>query len=460
MSPELLSAIQERIQIGHTKIEIQKELEAAGYNPDMTEEIYVAASQMETVPAAHAPGSLIGCSQLVQSAWSLLKDRWTLFLKSFGIFLGLFIFFGLCILGAAYALVGLDGEFTESVSILVGASVGILLAATAFLLSARVVSFSVIRNLIKTSTGETFAQSLQWSIGNIVPVVAVGLFTYFAVQAGYLFFLIPGIAAAVYLYFSSYVFAKEGVSGIDALVRSAEIVHGRWWGVVGRLLCLFLVFFAVGFVFVLFASFMAEVLNPDLDESSWMLAPVILLGVGLIVVMSAFFQCAIFVLFTSLYSSTSLPTFTAEGRKRLRFWIKVMVIVGPFAAVILQSSNVLSEIENMNSADISGGSDIAVQQELYDVFYRAENYFTNGGNFSYEGVCAEIKDGITVGIVEVCNESPDAWAVRVNNGDETWCADSTEYRKQSSVELGDSTECLVLPDSVQLQEILSEPSTF
>ncbi|WP_303722020.1 zinc-ribbon domain-containing protein [Malonomonas rubra] len=61
------------------------------------------------------------------------------------------------------------------------------------------------------------------------------------VGGGSLLLVIPGIIFTVWFFFCQYVLADEELSGIQAMARSRQLVHGHWWAVLGRFLLLPLV---------------------------------------------------------------------------------------------------------------------------------------------------------------------------------------------------------------------------
>ncbi len=64
----------------------------------------------------------------------------------------------------------------------------------------------------------------------------VSILSGLAALGGGLVFVIPGIWLTIAFGFSTYVLIDEGRKGRQALARSAELVKGRWWATVARLL--------------------------------------------------------------------------------------------------------------------------------------------------------------------------------------------------------------------------------
>ncbi len=66
--------------------------------------------------------------------------------------------------------------------------------------------------------------------------------------AGFVFFVIPGLVMMVWFSFAVFILASRGDSGIDALLESREYVKGFWWPVFIRLLAVWALSFAFGYL--------------------------------------------------------------------------------------------------------------------------------------------------------------------------------------------------------------------
>jgi hypothetical protein len=71
---------------------------------------------------------------------------------------------------------------------------------------------------------------------NIFPAVWVSGLVVLVVISGFLFLIIPGIILAVYLAFAMFAVVLDGKKKTDALIYSSELVHGRWWAVLWRII--------------------------------------------------------------------------------------------------------------------------------------------------------------------------------------------------------------------------------
>ncbi len=74
----------------------------------------------------------------------------------------------------------------------------------------------------------------SWQI--FFPYVGVFLLTTIAVISGFVLFVIPGIALAIFLSLSIYVFVVEKKRGMSALTKSWYYIQGNWWKVFGRMI--------------------------------------------------------------------------------------------------------------------------------------------------------------------------------------------------------------------------------
>ncbi len=74
------------------------------------------------------------------------------------------------------------------------------------------------------------------------PALGVSILTALAVFGGMLLLIVPGIIFGLWFAFSLYVTAIDHKSPMEAMKRSKEMVDGRWWSILWRLLLPSLVF--------------------------------------------------------------------------------------------------------------------------------------------------------------------------------------------------------------------------
>lgn len=464
MSPELLTAVRERIELGHQKADIVNELKAAGYGEEMVEEIYEAASAPAGVSAAIPPyegGGLIGYSALLKESLSLVKSKWKLFTKAFVTMAGLLVGLVLIVAGVFAAGASFEELLLQSPALLISMSIVAIVVVLLFALALRVVSFSIIKNLTSPDNSERFTTSLKWSMKNSIPIILLGLFVYLATQTGYLLLLIPGIALALYVYFAEYIFATEGLRGLDAMVRSTEIVYGRWWSVAGRLLVVTFVVFCLVAVSLVAGIVLLAIIGSEPEQLTGFVMVALLVYLLLLFVVVSFVHCAAVVLFQSVHTTAQPEVFSIEKKQQIRFWFKVMVIFGPIAAILLQVPSMMSDIDDIEVGPISELSYVSLSAQATTAYFVSEEYYLNEGGFSYEGVCEQVPAVIEEGVAVECNATVEAWAVRLSDNTGSWCTDSTEYDKQSYVPLNGSASCLTLPAvDVDTAETLTASTTL
>lgn len=80
---------------------------------------------------------------------------------------------------------------------------------------------------------------------------------------GFLLLIVPGVLFTVWFSLAVYVFAAEGIRGVDALRKSREYVRGQWWSIAWRIafisIAMLLFTFLVGFLGNI-ATFLSSIL--------------------------------------------------------------------------------------------------------------------------------------------------------------------------------------------------------
>lgn len=83
-----------------------------------------------------------------------------------------------------------------------------------------------------------FWEAVGWVFRNLTPLLIIWLFMLLVNITAYTLFILPGIVLGVFLLFVLPVYMREGYRGIDALVRSTDLVRGAAWVVIWRLVVL------------------------------------------------------------------------------------------------------------------------------------------------------------------------------------------------------------------------------
>lgn len=466
MHQELLHAVKERLELGYSHDAIRDELRSAGHGEDTVETV-LRQAQAELHPTAtevpHAasdspddaapeeasgpdPDSftseavgLIGYGALLSESWELFKQNIGLFTKAILLAVLLFAVVMGIILGIAFnELTNLDtlGQMggVGLTQYFIGFLVMFIIGGVAF----RILGFSVLRNLVVAEQQtESFRSSLKWTTVHIIPVLVLGLMTYLATQFGYALLVIPGIAMAIYLLFASYILAQEEGRYLSAMVRSTELVYGRWWAVFGRMLVAGIVAVLILIGLMIAAALVggAAVMIAGEFLSAFIVPLGILFAIGY---MLGYTNCVSVTLFRSLQASEQPDTMSAKGKKNLRVFYIIAVVLGIFAAVFVQGSSFM--LDDLTQAQ-QAGQNALVQQMLGNARSQAEIYYNRPENAqSYAGVCSEIEPAIVASAkYSDCLDAADSWALSAtaDSGDQ-FCADSESsvVRGPVSVETG------------------------
>lgn len=355
MNEELIEALENRLEHGEDKESLREEVLAAGHTDEDFEEAFLEAvrryhlsgagedsevsladsasdnslaipnsrarGDLHTlkIDRAHKRSELIGYSDLLRVGWQIGNQGLRI--------LGGFVFSLLLLsLGIIIVVLNLRGfiasdAFANSQVTLVGLLLLIVFGYVVIAIYLGLAGFALLRGLVLRQQGLSFWTHFRWSWRHIIPIFLLSLYMQIITQAGFVLFVIPGFVAMVYFGYAQYVLVQHDVRGFAALVRSIELVYGRFWGIVGRKLFLvaavFIVFFIATAVLTLF--------------------PLAGLGVlfGLMVFLYVIF-CAAIALYESVCRTKPQLTLEAHDRSIVQKWLVAVVLVGlVFGAVSL-----------------------------------------------------------------------------------------------------------------------------
>lgn len=104
-------------------------------------------------------------------------------------------------------------------------------------------------NLVATNKDVSAWNPFKLALSKYFNFFLLGLFLAIIIGLGSVFFVIPGIIAAIFLSFSFYLVAVEDLDSVGAMTRSYEIVRDNFGPVLGVLIVLFLINFVVNSIF-------------------------------------------------------------------------------------------------------------------------------------------------------------------------------------------------------------------
>lgn len=170
------------------------------------------------------PKKLVGAMDLVVDSWKFFMENWQQTTK-----ISIWILY----FGLAEFIIYLFSKFVPEI--------GILLIPTALALT--VVSIWISLRLmlatLKLADGKSIGDQkadMKKAWGLFWPTIWVGILQFLVIMGGLLLLVIPGIFLSIALSFSQLSLIDRGRHGLAALSASRDLVRGRWWPVLWRLL--------------------------------------------------------------------------------------------------------------------------------------------------------------------------------------------------------------------------------
>ncbi len=215
-------------------------------NPEANSSVPPAPVKAETVPAMASEQKLPGVFALLSEGFSFARDRVDLVALMLASSALLYLLFE----------EGGEGLFALSflspvayVGLLVFAFVGYFLTTLALVLA-----------VTTTDQRQSLSTLIRSTPALILPFLWVATLTGFAVMGGFMIFIIPGIIISGYLSFIYFTLVRENKRGLEALMRSHELVEGKWWGVVLRIMGVYILLAFMSFALAFIVSMVIKVL--------------------------------------------------------------------------------------------------------------------------------------------------------------------------------------------------------
>jgi hypothetical protein len=353
MSPELEVAIKERVALGYSQAQITSEMHDAGYDDDTIKAVYARVTQnVAGAVGVTSAGDLIGYRALIAHSFLCLFEQWRVLAAAIVYGLALCLFLGVSMF-AALEVFGLESGVAAAV---------VLIAVIVGLIGFFAITFALQRALLMRTQSISYFDHLTAIFPHLVGILLVSLYVQFATSLGYLLLVLPGIALSVYLLFALLVRISGTDTGAMALVRSAQLVYNRWWSVLGRTLvagilfvCLIVPVMVVPFFIIGLTSMgdtvdvsapLAELANPTVVMLVGLSVLIVLVG---LLSLAFLMQSAMVLLYESLRATVS--TYTVEQEQKLYLWMRVAVILGIPALLLLNAADYALQSETGFDSD-------------------------------------------------------------------------------------------------------------
>lgn len=251
---------------------------------------------------------LLSAGELIKKSWELYKQHWrTFILYAFLLYLvsAVIIVAGVLLGFGAGTL--FSGKISVITFFLLVFLIIIAIGVVSLWISLAFVRFVVdaYRGQRLKSLGEELSATrpLLWS-GILASILAA-----LAVMGGFVLFIIPAFIFAIWFAFVAFEVAVDEKSAFDALKSSKQLVVGRWWGVLWRLVAPGLVVFVLSLILQYIVSAPFSLLANVSSSTSASLASQILetlLAQATSIVLTPFVISAQSILFVELQKTASL----------------------------------------------------------------------------------------------------------------------------------------------------------
>lgn len=419
MSPELVTAIKERVAAGHTKEEIRSAVLALGHDEAVFNEAYaLSLRELEQLVANSASPSLPSARSLVVDSFLFVTRRLDILLLT--------LVPSLAVFTLQYAQ-----EFVRDSHILSLVLTSLTVVAAAVYIVTMVMALHLVCN-----QDSSRKDALVWTYKHFIPLLWISVVMVAVFFGGFVLFIVPGFILMILMYFGQYAYLFENQRGLSALIRSRELVRGRlgrvFWLLLSYMMALFIpLFFAMAIV--LFAAELFPVLHRYA-----------VLGELAVEVVSAVFGVMGFFAMAHVYKALQVGrSLTVPKKSQMILYagiagLGVIAIAAFVAAVVYFGDQVITD-------PISGDAEL-LKREIQSAPLAAGLHAADRGG-SFLGVCEVLRPTITAADSVECNDSEMSWALSGNLGEERYCADTETSLKRVQSPLAERLSCLPLPES-------------
>jgi hypothetical protein len=273
-----------------------------------------------------APGKATGPVKLFSDSWNFYKAHWKI-LVPIVIFPSLLVIIG--------QIFGKTGSDSGSVILMVLSAL-FMLAGFIATIAMQPAAVNTLRTLHSDSSSpvkfwDQYKFGFKWFWWVLLLIIVQG----FILLGSTILFLVPGIIVAGYV--SMYLFALvlDEKKGFSAFTESYSVIKGRWWGTLGRVLFLGLIYVIASIIVSIIGKILTSPLPP---ASSLSVSISLVLSLLLSVVFGPLSLVYVFKLYLSLKETRLLNVPTSAFKK----WLIAFLVIGIIAIpVILATASIL-----------------------------------------------------------------------------------------------------------------------
>jgi len=164
---------------------------------------------------------LVSVSDMFSQSWAAYKLRQKTFIVPMVVEIVLIVILSL----GAYLAASAENAFTGILAILLCIAAGV----------AAIINGAAVYRVPFNEPSVKFEELFKQGARRVLPMIGTAILVELAVIAGFVIFIIPGIYLAIGLSFAT-LLAVRGSSPLQAFKQSRAMVHGKWWGILGRLI--------------------------------------------------------------------------------------------------------------------------------------------------------------------------------------------------------------------------------
>lgn len=295
---------------------------------DIPEEEPLEYEKMEEGPGA----GLMDVGSLLKKTWEVFKRR-VLTLVIIFVLSGVVFGAGFGIFFGAGALLGMILESMKEGLVAGGVVAGVIAGMIAWGWGYG----ALIHGVVDESLGVVEAYKRAWRrVGSFIWIVF--LLYLIIIPGGYFLFLVPGILFTVWFSFGPFVLAREGETGMNAIIKSKEYVRGHFGGVFVRFLVIWALSIAIWIVQQVF----------NLAAMAIPVVPV-LASVALSLVFTPFSMIFVYLVYRDLRDLKGEVAYSATGGAKAK-WLGLGILgwlLGPIVLLVLAALTGMAVVGSM-----------------------------------------------------------------------------------------------------------------